>query len=71
MITWIGLCAGEIWEYLDKNGGEITSQNLFASISAPKETIWMALGWLVREGHIDIIGVPPNALGIKLKKQRL
>ncbi|MCB9800451.1 MAG: winged helix-turn-helix domain-containing protein [Candidatus Omnitrophica bacterium] len=52
MITWIGLCAGEIWHCLDRHQGEASLQSLFAEIDAPKETILMAVGWLVREGYV-------------------
>jgi len=60
MITWIGLCAGEIWKYLDKHNGECLLKNLFQEIDAPKETILMAVGWLAREGHVLLRGTPPN-----------
>jgi len=60
MITWIGLCAGEIWRYLDKHNGETTLQALFRGIDAPRETILMASGWLAREGYVLIEGTLPN-----------
>ena len=61
MITWIGLCAGEIWQYLDKHKGEEAPlKALFSGIDAPKETILMAVGWLAREGYIIIEGDPPD-----------
>ncbi len=56
MITYIGLCAGEVWRYLDKNNGEVSIKDLCAGIKAPKETILMAVGWLGREGYILIKG---------------
>ena len=65
MITWIGLCAGEVWRYLDKNEGEGSLKDLFAGIKAPKETILMAVGWLGREGYILIEGKMPDPV-IKL-----
>lgn len=60
MITWIGLCAGEIWRYLDKYHGKATLKALFAGIDAPKETILMAVGWLAREGYVLIEGNSPD-----------
>jgi len=60
MITWIGLCAGEIWRYLDKHHGEASLKALFSGIDAPKETILMAAGWLAREGYILIEGNLPD-----------
>lgn len=65
MITWIGLCAGEIWRYLDNHQGEASLQSLLSEIDAPKETILMALGWLGREAYLLIEGELPN-LNVKL-----
>jgi hypothetical protein len=59
LITWIGLCAGEVWRYLDKHEGKASLHELF-SIDAPKETILMAVGWLGREGYLLIEGNLPN-----------
>ena len=60
MITWIGLCAGEIWRYLDKHDGRASRKELFSGIAAPKETILMAIGWLRREGYVLIEDNLPN-----------
>ena len=60
MITWIGLCAGEVWRYLDKKEGDASLKDLFTGIKAPKETILMAVGWLGREGYIIIDGNMPD-----------
>ena len=60
MVTWIGLCAGEIWRYLDKNEGKAALKDVFAGIEAPKETILMAIGWLGREGYVILEGKFPN-----------
>ena len=60
MITWIGLCAGEVWRCLDKHEGEASLKVLLLGIEAPKETILMAVGWLAREGYILIQGNLPN-----------
>ncbi len=60
MITWIGLCAGEIWRYLDKRNGQSSLKELFSGVDAPKETILMAVGWLAREGYVLTEGTLPN-----------
>jgi len=60
MITWIGLCAGEIWCHLDTHEEESSLQMLYYGIKAPKETILMALGWLAREGYVRIHGSLPD-----------
>ena len=66
MITWIGLCAGEVWRYLDKHEGKVSLKELLSGIDAPKETILMAIGWLGREGYILIEGNNLSNLQIKL-----
>ncbi len=60
MITWIGLCAGEVWRYLDKHDGKASLKALLSNIDAPKETILMAIGWLGREAYILIEGELPD-----------
>jgi len=68
MITWIGLCAGEIWQYLDLHQGKSFLTELFKEIKASEQTILMATGWLGREGYVVIEGDLPNPL-IKLKNR--
>lgn len=53
MITEIGIVAGDIWHYLDKNG-TATLDQLVRGIKSPKELVLMSLGWLAREGHITL-----------------
>lgn len=60
MITWIGLCAGEIWRYLDAHEGTATLKDLLSRIDVSRETILMAVGWLAREGYVLIEGDLPN-----------
>lgn len=60
MITWIGLCAGEVWRSLDRRDGEASLKTLYSDIKAPKDTIMMAVGWLAREGFVFIEGNLPD-----------
>ena len=60
MMTMIGLCAGEIWRYLDSHGGEASLQDLFSVINSSSDIILMAAGWLGREGYVLIEGELPN-----------
>lgn len=53
MITEIGITAGDIWNYLDKNGSA-TLSTLVKSINQPRDLLLMSLGWLAREGHIAL-----------------
>lgn len=68
MITWIGLCAGEIWRYLDQHSEYASLKELYKGIDAPKETILMATGWLSREGYVLVEGSLPNPL-VRLNPQ--
>ena len=55
MITELGICAGDIWHYLDQHG-ESTLSALLQGIDKPRDMILMSLGWLAREGHICLRG---------------
>ncbi len=63
MITEIGITAGDIWHYLDKNGSATLDQ-LVKGIGQKKELILMSLGWLAREGHITL---EPDSSGYRSK----
>lgn len=51
MITEIGLVAGDIWRILDEKG-RLEYSALLSQISHSEELLFMAIGWLCREGHI-------------------
>ncbi|OGW87473.1 MAG: hypothetical protein A3A81_03825 [Omnitrophica bacterium RIFCSPLOWO2_01_FULL_45_10b] len=70
MITWIGLCAGEVWKYLDTHDGKTSLKSLLAEIDAPRETILMAVGWLAREGHILMRGSGLKDCRLELRLSR-
>ncbi len=53
MITEIGITAGDIWHYLDKHE-TATLDELVRGTKKPKELIFMSLGWLAREGHVQL-----------------
>lgn len=53
MITEIGITAGDIWHYLDKHGSATLDQ-LVGGINRSRELVLMSLGWLAREGHINL-----------------
>ncbi len=55
MITEVGIVAGEIWNYLDKNG-KVSLKKLISNIEKPRDIILMSLGWLSREGHVLLEG---------------
>ena len=53
MIIEIGIVAGEIWNYLDKNG-EVLFSKLQTGIKQPRDLVLMSIGWLAREGHVIV-----------------
>ncbi len=53
MITEIGITAGHIWHYLDEKQ-QATLEELTKSIGEKREIILMSLGWLAREGHVNL-----------------
>jgi len=67
MITEIGIVAGEVWHFLDRNNKTSSLENLVNGIEASRETILMSIGWLAREGHIVLEGDGPN-YNVSLRK---
>ena len=67
MITELGIVAGEIWHTLDDTGS-CGLEHLCAVLERPRELILMSLGWLCREGHVELI--PQNqACRIRLRRR--
>jgi hypothetical protein len=52
-VKTIGETAGQVWSYLQSNG-ESSLSALEKGVNAPKAMVSMAVGWLAREGKIDI-----------------
>ncbi len=52
MITEIGITAGDIWHYLEKQQGEVIFAKMVLDIDKPRDIQLMSLGWLAREGHV-------------------
>lgn len=48
----IGQTAGKIWKHLEKNG-EASSLKLKTALLIPNSLLYMAVGWLAREGKIQ------------------
>jgi hypothetical protein len=49
----IGQAAGLVWRFLQSHG-ESTLSGLEKGVEAPKAMVSMAVGWLAREGKIDV-----------------
>jgi len=47
----IGMMAGKIWQELEKSG-ESTPRTLQTVTNGKTEQVYMALGWLAREGKV-------------------
>jgi len=60
MITQIGIVAGEIWHYLEKNNKCDTLDNIVKGLDKPRDIVLMSTGWLAREGHVVLEGDGPN-----------
>lgn len=54
MIMEIGITAGEIWKYLERNG-QVPIELVYRDIARQREIILMSIGWLAREGHIILV----------------
>ena len=54
MDTQIGEAAGRIWHYLAEHG-ETTLRQLQRGTTFPERLVLMGVGWLAREGKIELI----------------
>lgn len=51
-----GTLAGKVWEFLNSNG-ESSEKDIMKGIKSRKSTeFYLALGWLLREGKINVTG---------------
>jgi len=49
----IGETAGFVWHALEK-GGPMTFAQLAKNVGAPRDVVMQAIGWLAREGKIEV-----------------
>ncbi len=49
----IGETAGVVWHKLSE-GGPMTLAQLAKEVDAPRDTVMQAVGWLAREGKVEI-----------------
>ena len=52
-IAHIGETAGVIWKVLSEKG-PLTMAKLVKAVGGPRDTVMQALGWLAREGKVNI-----------------
>ncbi len=70
MITRIGLVAGDIWSYLDKNGGAAEMEDVIKAVDKDRNIALMSVGWLAREGHVVLEETKGSSYTVRLKKER-
>jgi hypothetical protein len=51
--AFIGETAGKVWQFLQKNESA-TLTAVEKGVKAPASAVYMALGWLAREGKVAI-----------------
>ncbi|MDR1926516.1 MAG: winged helix-turn-helix domain-containing protein [Endomicrobium sp.] len=51
----IGLIAEEVWQYLLENGKEASTIKIKTNLEMSNTTLYLALGWLLREDKVNII----------------
>jgi len=69
MITEIGISAGDIWHVLEmKSPSDL--KELLQQIDAPREQILMGLGWLAREGHVNVLADKNNEYQVSLNGKK-
>nr|AAZ32120.1 hypothetical protein [uncultured euryarchaeote Alv-FOS5] len=56
VLSYIGEKAGLVWSYLHENGPS-SDRNISKKTGLSKEETWGALGWLAREGKVEIVGI--------------
>jgi len=52
MITQIGLAAGEILNLFEQRNRPLSMTEIKFYLDVPVDLIYMAVGWLVREGYV-------------------
>ena len=55
MITEIGIASGEILNLIDKKKGPVSFSEIESHLKNEKELAYMSIGWLVREGHVQLV----------------
>ncbi len=55
VLSHIGHKAGLVWHALHDNG-PLSDKELAKITGLSKEEVWAALGWLAREGKVEIVG---------------
>ncbi len=62
MITKIGIISGEILAVLETVSRPLKCQELTATLDQPNDEILMSIGWLIREGYVQVESVNGHSL---------
>ena len=52
-VARIGDTAGAVWHLLEKNG-PVSITGLAKKVDAPRDVVMQAVGWLAREGKVEV-----------------
>jgi len=55
MITQIGIASGEILTLIDDKKRPVSFSEIESHLDNEKELAYMSIGWLVREGHAQLV----------------
>lgn len=66
MIIELGVVAGQIWRYLEKNK-KVSLSELTPKIGSDRDKVLMGLGWMTREGHV-ILEREGNEYSVSLRQ---
>jgi hypothetical protein len=56
MITQIGIASGEILTLIEEKKRPVSLEEIESRLKNEKELAYMSIGWLVREGHVHLVG---------------
>ncbi|MGV8042280.1 MAG: winged helix-turn-helix domain-containing protein [Thermoanaerobaculaceae bacterium] len=54
IVNDVGELAGRVWHYLDEHG-RCSLTAVEGGIEAPRGLVLMAIGWLAREGKVELL----------------
>ncbi len=65
VLTFIGEKAGVVWNCLHNNG-PLSDRDITRKTGLSKEETWAAIGWLAREGKVELVGTKNKKRGKEL-----
>ena len=62
----VGLCAGDVYNFLVKEGQEVPVMKLIKGVGKEDDLVIAAMGWLLKEDKIDVVKSDKGMI-VKLK----